>query len=102
MDNTTIVCWNVRGLNAAARRDNVRTMMNGARAHIVCLVETKLNDVNQWTVASMLGANYRDFAYVPLSTPEGEFWSLPKLQTLSYNNLSSMLPLHREGRNPHK
>ena len=67
MDNTTIVCWNVRGLNDSARRDNVRTMMRDAHAHVVCLVETKLQSVNQWLIASMLGMNYIDYAYVPVA-----------------------------------
>jgi exonuclease III len=72
MDNTIILCWNVRGLNAAARRDNVRTPVTDARPQIVCLVQTKLSTVNQWTVASMLlGANYTDFAYVPAAATRG-------------------------------
>lgn len=28
MDNTTVLSWNVRGLNAQARRDNVRTLVD--------------------------------------------------------------------------
>ena len=71
MDNTTIVCWNVRGLNDRARRDNVRTMMRDAHAHVVCLVETKLQSVNQWLIASMLGMNYIDYAYVPAANTRG-------------------------------
>lgn len=71
MDNTAILCWNVRGLNSAARRDNVHTLSSDARAQIVCLVETKLNTVNQWLIASMLGPAYRDFAYVPAAQTRG-------------------------------
>ena len=71
MANTTVICWNVRGLNATARRDNVRTLTADVRAHIVCLVETKLSTVNHWLIASMLGNNYRDFAYVPAASTRG-------------------------------
>lgn len=65
MDNTTILCWNVRGLNAGARRDNVRTLVNDVRPHIVCLVETKLHHVPQLLVSSMLGMNFVDYTFVP-------------------------------------
>ena len=71
MANTTVICWNVRGLNAIARRDNVRTLIGDACAHVVCLVETKLSTVNSWLIASMLGNNYREFAYVPAASTRG-------------------------------
>jgi len=45
-----IMCWNMRGLNTTARRDNVRTLVADVRPHIVCLVETKLQSVNPWLV----------------------------------------------------
>lgn len=71
MDNTTTLCWNVRGLNSRARRDAVRTMTTDANANIVCLVETKLHSVNQWLIASMLGMQYSDFAYLPAAQTRG-------------------------------
>jgi exonuclease III len=59
---TSVLCWNVRGLNKRARRDNVRTLVDSVRANVVCLVETKPHDVNQWVVAATLGMNYSEFA----------------------------------------
>jgi hypothetical protein len=46
-------------------------MVSNAHAHVVCLVETKLHYVNQWLIASMLGMNYNDFAYVPAANTRG-------------------------------
>lgn len=46
MDNTTLLSWNVCGLNARARRDNVCTLVDDLRLAIVCLQETKLDLVH--------------------------------------------------------
>lgn len=67
MDNTTILCWNARGLNAGAHRDNVRTLVHEKRPHIACIIETKLEFVPQMLVFSMLGMNYIDYAFVPIA-----------------------------------
>lgn len=71
MDNTAILCWNVRGLNSRDRRDNVRTLVDSIRAMVVCLVETKLQTVNQWLVFSMLGMSFVDYAFVPAANTRG-------------------------------
>ena len=65
MDNISILSWNVRGLNCRARRDTVRTMVEDARASIVCLQETKLDAVTDGLMLSMMGIQFRDFAYLP-------------------------------------
>lgn len=51
MDNTTVLSWNVRDLNAQARRDNVRTLVDDIRPSIVCLQETKLDVISEFLVA---------------------------------------------------
>lgn len=71
MDNTTILSWNVRGLNARARQDNVRTLVNDVRPSIVCLQETKLDVIPQSLVWSMLGIEFSDFAYLPATHTRG-------------------------------
>jgi exonuclease III len=71
MDSTSLVCWNIHGLNSRDRRDNVRTLVNDIRANIVGLVETKFQTVNQWLVFSMLGMNYSDYAYAPVANTRG-------------------------------
>lgn len=44
--NCNILNWNVRGLNAAARRDCVREFVEQLKATIICLQETKLSHVD--------------------------------------------------------
>jgi hypothetical protein len=34
MDNTTVLFWNVRGLNSAARRDSVQTALGDDKANV--------------------------------------------------------------------
>jgi len=72
MDNTTIMSWNVRGLNERARRDNVRTLVDDIRPNIVCLQETKLDVISQYLVFAMLGMSFTDFAYLPASNTRGD------------------------------
>lgn len=62
MENTPLLSWNVRGLSARARRDNVRTLVDDIHPSIVCLQETKLDVIPQSMVIAMLVVNFRDFA----------------------------------------
>ena len=71
MDNISILSWNVRGLNSRARQDNVRTLVADIRPAIVALQETKLDVIPQRLIFSMLGASFRDFAYLPASSTRG-------------------------------
>lgn len=71
MDNTTLLSWNLRGLNAQARRDNVRTLVDDIRPSIVCLQETKLDVINEFLVFSMMGTDFAEFAYLPASDTRG-------------------------------
>jgi len=71
MDNTTVLSWNVRGLNARARRDAVRTLIDDVRPSIVCLQETKLDVITDTMVLSMLGIAFSEFAYLPASETHG-------------------------------
>lgn len=61
--NVKLLCWNVRDLNAPARRDAVRDLVCGCNAAIVCFQETKLEHVDDILIASMIGhsfaANYQ-------------------------------------------
>jgi hypothetical protein len=71
MDSMTILCWNARELNAGAWRDNLRTLVQEARPHIACIVESKLNVVTLLDISSLLGMNYVDYAYVPAAGTRG-------------------------------
>jgi exonuclease III len=71
MDNTTVISWNVHGLNDRARRDIVRTLVDDIHPSIVCLHETKLAVIPQHLVFTMLGISFADFAYLPASNKGG-------------------------------
>jgi exonuclease III len=56
--NCDILCWNVRGLNAAARRDSIRNMVATSGATIVCLQETKLAVWTTKLIRDTLGPSF--------------------------------------------
>lgn len=71
MDNASILCWNVRGLNARARRDAVRTLIDDLRPTIVCLQETKLLMIDCYMLMSILRPSYVKYAYLPAPNTSG-------------------------------
>lgn len=67
--------WNVRGLNNPIRRDAVRDMVSSTRATIVCLQETKLQNIDDGMVRSTLGAQFVDnYSYLPAQGVRGQLW----------------------------
>ena len=56
--NVKLLCCNVRGLNAPARRDAVRDLLRDYHATIVCLQETKLDHADDSLIATMLGPSF--------------------------------------------
>lgn len=69
--HVVLLNWNVRGLNAPHRRDAVRDMATSARATIVCLLETKLQQIEDTVVRSMLGSEFCENYYLPASGVRG-------------------------------
>ncbi len=51
--NTTIISWNVRGLNDGSKRLQVRNLLHSWKADIVCLQETKLAGVTPALIRSL-------------------------------------------------
>lgn len=66
-----MIVWNVRGLNAPARRNAIFQVVNSASPAIVCLQETKLHDVPVTVVRQCLGAKYENFFYLPAMGTRG-------------------------------
>jgi exonuclease III len=54
--NCNLLCWNVRGLNARARRDSVRSTVASSGATLVCLQETKFSTWTPCLVTDTLAA----------------------------------------------
>jgi hypothetical protein len=50
MDPSKILIWNVRGLNASVRQDAVRAEVLSPAVDVVCLQETKMQDVDRFLV----------------------------------------------------
>lgn len=87
MDNTTLLSWNVRGLNARARRDNVCTLVDDIKPTIVCLQETKLDVIPRYLVLSMLGMAFDQFAYLPASNTHGGVLIAGRVPDVSFSNV---------------
>lgn len=63
--NPEILCSNVRGLNSRAKRDAVREFVASTKANIVCIQESKLDVVDQYTIMQCIGSAFDGFEYVP-------------------------------------
>lgn len=59
-----ILCWNVRGLNAARKWDSVRNKVVEANCD-VCFQETKKDSFDPSFVRKILPANFDDYLFVP-------------------------------------
>lgn len=56
--NCNVLCWNVHGLNSAARRASTRNAVSSSGATIVCLQETKIEHWNSRLVSDTLRPNF--------------------------------------------
>ena len=67
-----VLSANVRGLNGTGRRDAVRDLASDASATIVCLQETKLQNVDRSVVVDTLGLAFADnFVSLPADGTKG-------------------------------
>lgn len=58
-----IISWNVRGLNEANKRLQVKNLLREWKADIVHLQETKLRFITRKIVQSLWSCTYVDWAY---------------------------------------
>ena len=70
-DNISILSWNVRGLNDPHRQDTVHEIIAASSCHVVCLQETKLDDIDQFTAAYLGGYRLKSFAQRPADGTRG-------------------------------
>lgn len=66
-----IAAWNVRGLNARARRIAIRSLLDTTSASIVCLQETKMALICSSVVLDILGSEFDDYTYLPAQGTRG-------------------------------
>lgn len=63
---TTILCWNVRGLNDGAKHASVRNQIISTGATVVCLQETKINNWTQSLLVDTVGIDMAsNVAFLP-------------------------------------
>jgi hypothetical protein len=61
-----ILSWNVRGLNNTVRQEEVIQTISLARPDVVCIQETKMEDISVTTVRNSLGHDYEtNFFFQP-------------------------------------
>jgi exonuclease III len=65
--NHNILVWNVRGLNARCRRDNIRVVVNDCNISVVCIQETKLAVISDFLISEMLGDRFASLPAVGTS-----------------------------------
>lgn len=63
--NLSILCWNVRGLNCPDRRATIHETITATPCHIVCLQETKLENVDPFIASLLGGYRLKSFAQRP-------------------------------------
>lgn len=71
MDLSSILVWNVRGLNNKARRDVVRDTIASTRPEIVCLQETEIKNMTSRVLLTTLGASLDRHAVLPANGTRG-------------------------------
>ena len=67
----SIICWNVRGLDNPAKRDDVRGFVSTIRENVACLQETKLDVIDRYSVMQCLGPSFDGYAYLPAVETRG-------------------------------
>ena len=70
-DSPSVLSWNPRGLNDPDRRTAVHTTIAASSCHIVCLQETKLAHVDQFTAAFLGGHRLTSYAQRPAAGTRG-------------------------------
>lgn len=71
MDVSKILVWNVRGLNNKARRDALRELVASTRTDIICLQETKVQNMSTRILLSAFGCEMDQHICLPAQGTRG-------------------------------
>lgn len=71
MDLSNIIIWNIRGLNKRAHRDAVRALIADVRPEIVCLQETKTQQISSRVLLPTLGSEFDQHVALPAQGTRG-------------------------------
>jgi exonuclease III len=64
MDHNSLVVWNARGLNAKSHHHTLRSLVDAEKPSVVCVQETKLSVLDDYTVMQLLGFGF-DYVAMP-------------------------------------
>jgi exonuclease III len=64
MDPFSILFWNVGGLNGTAQQDVVRNMVVSSKIDVVCLQETKVEEISRIDMIRLLGPDFDGFIFL--------------------------------------
>ena len=84
-----MVCWNVRGLNSPAKPKALREFVDSIHTAIMCILETKLEVVDQFVIMQCLWPAYDGFFYLPATDTRGGIfvaWDSTKVQLTNFVN----------------
>ena len=87
--NLSILNWNVRGLNCPNRRSTIRETITATPCHLVCLQETKLEQVDLSMASSLGGPRLKRFAQRPAIGTRGGILLLWDENFLEVKDISS-------------
>lgn len=71
MEFSNFLIWNVRGLNNKPHRDAVRELVASTTPEIVCLQETKIQQLTTHTILTTLGSEFSDYVHLPAQGTRG-------------------------------
>ncbi|KAH7651412.1 DNA-(apurinic or apyrimidinic site) lyase protein [Dioscorea alata] len=66
-----ILSWNVRGLGRPSKRHFVKEFISSSRADILCLQESKLQEIHNSTWKSIGGSRLNFFDFIPANGSAG-------------------------------
>lgn len=88
--NWSVLCWNIRGINASKKWDALKDKVLEVGCHIVCLQETKREAFDSLFVRNFLPPNFDGLVFVPSVGASGGIltaWKTSFLQgTLIFSN----------------
>jgi hypothetical protein len=93
MDETSLnfnfLSWNSRGLNNPTNQEEVKQMISLVRLDLVCLQETKLENITTTTIRNVLGPEFgSDFVFLPAIGTRGDSYCCERFlfwPTSTYN-----------------
>jgi exonuclease III len=93
-----ILVWSIRGLNTRSHHDSLRELVKAERLSLMCIQESKLDDVSGYDIMQMFGPGF-DYSFLPADHTRGgiivawrsSVWSLSSVSTRTYSLSANVL-----------